>query len=76
MSTYMDNYNLILEPCTCKTEYCIEPHGNGYALYLGRCIHKHGYNIAYITEPDMPKLEAMLKTLNNASEDNNAKVCI
>jgi hypothetical protein len=37
-------------PCTCKEEYSIEPHGDGYALYHGRCNHRHGYNLFNIKE--------------------------
>ena len=43
--------------CECKDRYSIEQHGNGYALYFGRCQHRHGYNLAHITEtsPDVIK---------------------
>lgn len=41
----------LLEPCTCEARYTIEPHGDGYALYHGRCVHRHGYNLVYLTEP-------------------------
>jgi len=41
--------------CKCKDEYSIEPHGNGYALYFGRCPHRHGYNLLHITEVENPK---------------------
>ena len=51
--------------CECPDEYCIEPHGNGWALYFGRCNHRHGLNIAFITEPDMKRLEEMIKKLNS-----------
>ena len=36
--------------CHCKDKYSIEPHGKGHAIYWGRCNHRHGANIALITE--------------------------
>lgn len=45
----MDNINFW--ECECKDKYTIEPHGNGHALFFGRCKHKHGYNLVYLTEP-------------------------
>ena len=54
----------LLEPCKCEPRYTIEPHGAGYALYHGRCMHRHGYNLAYITEPsancDLAHIERLL----------------
>jgi len=41
----------IFEECKCPTEYSIEPHGDGFALYLGRCGHRHGYNLINMKEP-------------------------
>lgn len=37
--------------CSCEAYYSIEPHGDGYALYYGRCNHCHGYNLANMVEP-------------------------
>lgn len=37
--------------CECEVKYSIEPHGDGYALYYGRCNHRHGYNLANMVEP-------------------------
>jgi hypothetical protein len=37
--------------CTCEARYTIEPHGDGYALYYGRCSHRHGYNLINMVEP-------------------------
>ena len=37
--------------CKCETRYTIEPHGDGYALYYGRCNHRHGYNLINMVEP-------------------------
>jgi hypothetical protein len=50
--------------CGCADEYTFEPHGDGWALYLGRCQHRHGWNLANIREPDMPRLTEMLRQLN------------
>lgn len=51
--------------CKCEIQYTLEKHGDGYALYLGRCRHKHGLNIALITEVD-PKFN-----IQNISEALN-----
>jgi hypothetical protein len=40
-----------LFPCSCENKYTIEPHGDGYALYYGRCNHRHGYNLVNMVEP-------------------------
>lgn len=44
------------EPCA--GPYCIEPHGDGFALYRGRDQSHHGWNLARITEttPDVLRL--------------------
>jgi len=39
-----------IEICDCKSTYSIEPHGDAYALYFGRCNHAHGYNLATISD--------------------------
>lgn len=39
-----------LEDCHCDLEYSIELHGDGYALYYGRCPHRHGHNLVHLTE--------------------------
>ncbi len=54
----------VYEDCYCPEEYSIERHGNGYALYLGRCNHRHGLNLANITEPDLKRLKEMVTNLN------------
>jgi len=41
----------LLKPCACEAQYTIEPHSDGYALYYGRCRHRHGYNLINMTEP-------------------------
>lgn len=64
----------LLEPCTCEARYTIEPHGEGYALYHGRCVHRHGYNLAYITEPsfncDLKQIERLIN-LGDAEYQKN-----
>lgn len=42
----------LIQVCSCESNYTIEPHGDAYALYFGRCNHRHGYNIARISECD------------------------
>jgi hypothetical protein len=41
----------LLNPCNCEFRYTIESHGPGYALYYGRCRHRHGYNLINMLEP-------------------------
>jgi hypothetical protein len=36
--------------CRCESKYSIEPHGDGHAIYWGRCNHRHGANVARLTE--------------------------
>lgn len=36
--------------CRCDDTYSVEPHGKGYALYYGRCAHRHGYKMASVVE--------------------------
>ena len=52
------------EECLCPIRYSIETHGNGYALYKGRCIHKHGYKLAFITETAKETLILIETALN------------
>jgi len=59
-----------LEPCTCKSEYSIEPHGptGSFALYRGRCPHRHGLNLCHMTEfgPNGELLRALIvRALNS-----------
>lgn len=61
----MAEFNLLdLFTCTCEARYSIEPHGSGYALYYGRCNHKHGWNLVYLKEPsancDLKHIEALI----------------
>lgn len=43
--------DITIGECTCEAKYSIEPHGEGYALYYGRCTHMHGYNLVNLVEP-------------------------
>ena len=36
--------------CQCNLGYSIEPHGDGWAIYYGRCDHFHGANLGLINE--------------------------
>ena len=56
--------------CHCKDRYSIEPHGDGYAIYWGRCQHRHGANIAHLTECNRKDLiEYFEKSLNGGLHD-------
>lgn len=44
--------------------YCVEPHGDGHALYEGRTNGMHGYNLANMTEIDAVRLDEMLRRAN------------
>jgi len=52
------------EECKCEWRYTISPHGEEYALFYGRCDHRHGYNLAYISEPafncDLSHIEKLI----------------
>lgn len=62
-----------LSVCGCNDEYTFEEHGQGYALYFGRCPHRHGYNIANIESMDMEKFDEML-TLLSLYSSQEAKI--
>lgn len=38
--------------CSCIDKYSIEEHGKGYALFYGRCQHRHGYKLCLLSEFD------------------------
>jgi hypothetical protein len=65
------------EDCKCPIEYSIERHGKGYALYLGRCNHRHGYNLINMVEPawnfDAEHLEKLLNLGVQLEEMLNVK---
>lgn len=44
---------LVHGECCESDDYSIEPHGEGYAIYLGRCNHRHGYQKAFIDKNDV-----------------------
>jgi hypothetical protein len=40
--------------CDCEGKYTIEPHGANnefHVLYLGRCGHRHGWNLVELYDP-------------------------
>ena len=49
--TEVNSFQALFEKCKCENRYTIEPHGKGYALYYGRCNHRHGYNLINMVEP-------------------------
>lgn len=55
--------------CDCNYEYSIEPHGDSYALYFGRCSHQHGYNLARISDCSHNcELEEIERLLNRSDK--------
>lgn len=50
-------------------KFTVEPHGEGYALYLGRDIGHHGLNLMNLTEVD-PRFDVkhLAKVLNDYAE--------
>lgn len=54
--------------CNCEHKYTIEPHGEDYVLYYGRCPHSHGYNLVYLKEPafnvDLDHIEELINLGN------------
>ena len=50
--------------CNCEQKYSIEPHGKGWAIYWGRCEHRHGANIAHITECHRDLIKLIESKLN------------
>ena len=49
--TEVNSLESLFGDCKCEEKFTIEPHGKGYALYYGRCNHKHGYNLINMIEP-------------------------
>jgi len=59
--------NPLIEICDCESNYSIEPHGENYVLYFGRCNHRHGYNLAALSElSDNCELNEIERLLNRA----------
>lgn len=67
--TEVNSLSALFEPCKCEAKYTIERHGKGYALYHGRCNHRHGHNLVYLTEPalncDLKHIERLLNIGNS-----------
>ncbi len=38
------------EICDCIQTYSIEEHGKNHVIFYGRCPHRHGLNLATLTE--------------------------
>lgn len=60
------NSETLLE-CNMENKYSIEPHGDGYAIYYGRCMHRHGYNLAHLTECEEKFVKIIEEALNEKS---------
>ena len=58
----------IFEECRCEPKYSIEPHGKGYALYYGRCRHRHGHNLINMVEPAWNFNPKHIENLINAGD--------
>ena len=54
--------------CQCRNVYSIEPHGTEHALMFASCPHRHGYNLANISAPDLPMLQTMVDRLNRYTD--------
>lgn len=54
--------------CNCDPQYTIEPHGDAYVLYYGRCNCRHGLNLVYLCDPayncDFKHIEYLLNLGN------------
>lgn len=60
--------------CQCEQKYSIEPHGDGYALYYGRCNHRHGLNLVYLKEPAFNCDIAYIEKLLNLGHEEYLKL--
>jgi len=63
-----------IEICDCKSKYSIEPHGDAHALYFGRCGHRHGYNLARMSDFSFNFEPKELERLLNRKETDNALI--
>jgi hypothetical protein len=48
------------------TWYSLSPHGDGYAIYRGRDLFHHGYNIGHLTEVTLDTVKMLESALNAA----------
>lgn len=55
----------IFSECHCEDVYSYEPHGDGYAVYFGRCEHRHGYNLMNVSTHDTRILDKIVGLLNH-----------
>lgn len=54
--------------CECNDNYTYEAHGDGYAVYFARCVHRHGYNIMDVRTHD-PRIPNKIVGLLNDNLD-------
>ena len=58
--------------CECEDKFSIEKHGDNHVLYLGRCLHKHGFNLFTISDIafncDLKEIENKLNKGNEKAE--------
>lgn len=45
--------------------YTIEPHSDGYAIYQGRTSKLHGFNLANVSEADLPRMQKLIDRANH-----------
>lgn len=57
------------DACGCKTQYTVEPRGEGYALYYDRCPHRHGYNLVNMVDPAWNFDPKHIERLINAGDE-------
>lgn len=55
------NLAAMMGECHCGDSYSASPHGDGIALYLGRCHHRHGMNLLLMTEIDQNRPDIVAK---------------
>lgn len=62
-----------IEECTCPDRYSFESRTGGYVIYFGRCLHRHGYNIATLTRcrRDFPR--AIVEVLNRPGAEKQRR---
>ena len=58
-----------------ENQYTVEPHGKGYAIYLGRSNDCHGANLGHLTECDGNLPDLIEKALNRLDSDAIENYC-
>jgi hypothetical protein len=65
-----DNITNLFSLCKCPTVFSIEAHGDVLVLYLGRCDHRHGYNLVHLSdEAHNFDADHIVKLLNLGSDE-------